>query len=909
MENIQIIKAKYRHRFVAVLYAVSFFFVLFCLCYPQKCVSKQQFTTTYKQDAYQINRLPEVLSDRPRMLLRALPWKHGPDLKTLRQWSKNGPIKNFLRRKPWNPKPGFESGFRYLLTGEEKYVRPIIEMMKSKKNYWPGRLYGLAVLYDWMFNHPSFSEKEKHIVELKMVSWAEQAIKHGQKYHDMWSHFGYRPILDVAAAGLSLSGRKKEAIRYMAMARGYMEKTFFPGWRNNSGAWQGGWDYYRQGASNLFKLIAIWSSATNEDLFELIASDGGDWVRDHMYYLMYAKYPDHSPMDTSGFGRTPDQKGGTQTLLLLARAYQDRNAQAHLRWRNQWGWRLGIDQYLYWFPADSKQENKMSSLPLTKAWGKQGLGYVQMRSGWKPGDTIIDFKCGDYFWSHHYENENAFTIYRKGRLAIQSGIYSGAYWGDHVLQYYRPTIGSNSILVIQPGETTWVPPKLAKKYNVQNEKGYIANFGGQRSCYIHPVVGSAETCFTWEKYLYRKHNDHHFETGDITAYEVASRYAYTMGDATLAYNTPKYTFPRNTPKLDLFTRQMVFLDKKYILMFDRVQSLKPSYEKRWLLHSVGEPKIEGTLLNKEVPNHIETYSAGNVIIENEGGRLFCKTLFKNEFKVRKVGGGARISDIKPASSNLGKANLNGRIKGQYKRVSPFIATEQAIVENWEIKFIDPVTFTIKGSITGDDGKGSLAGKKNKRFISKSGRIFIPKKQWNGTPSKGDTFTFSVLSPSHRFWADGKNHPPPRAKGLVKQFGEGTPLDPGNWRIEVIPKSGSKYNYFLHFLYPCDRNPSGVSPMVRDVESSNGVFKGAAVKDWIVLFQNSKPFKEKTEYRVEQPGKKNHLLLGLQPVKQYAITLKPPGRDDTTKVVTASENGTLSFVSDGSTHVEIAMKRL
>lgn len=244
-----------------------------------------------------------------------------------------------------------------------------------------------------------------------------------------------------------------------------------------------------------------------------------------------------------------------------------------------------------------------------------------MRSGWGKGDTIIDFKCGDYFWSHQFQNQGSFTIYRKGKLAIRSGIYD-SYWGNHMQFYYRPTVGSNSMLVIQPGEASWIPPEVAKQYGIPNNNGYIKKWGGQRVCYMIPKYGSAETCFSFDKYLYRKDHEHHFETGDIKSYEVTDRYSYVYGDATAAYNNPHFSYPGNKPKLDFSTREMVFLDKKYLVMFDRVNALDPDYQKRWLLHSIGEPQINGLALKTEKKGHIETYSAGLVRIDNEGGYAF-----------------------------------------------------------------------------------------------------------------------------------------------------------------------------------------------------------------------------------------------------------------------------------------------
>ena len=79
---------------------------------------------------------------------------------------------------------------------------------------------------------------------------------------------------------------------------------------------------------------------------------------------------------------------------------------------------------------DEETDAKRPKLPLTspwsKLWGRQGPGYVQMRSkGWAKDSTVIEFKCGDFVWTHsHLNHSNSFCIYHKGRLAVQSGTYA-----------------------------------------------------------------------------------------------------------------------------------------------------------------------------------------------------------------------------------------------------------------------------------------------------------------------------------------------------------------------------------------------------------------------------------------------------------------------------------------------------
>ena len=556
---------------------------------------------------------------------------------------------------------------------------------------------------------------------------------------------------------------------------------------------------------------------------------------------------------------------------------------------------------MYYTPEMRKQGPVQCSLPLTQLWGRKGLGYVQMRSGWGKGDTIIDFKCGDYFWSHQFQNQGSFTIYRKGKLAIQSGVYD-SYWGDHVQFYYRPTVGSNSILVIQPSETSWIPPNVAKRYGIPNKNGYFKEWGGQRVCYTIPKYGSAETCFSFEKYLYRKNHQHHFETGDIKAYEMTDRYSYVYGDATAAYNNPNFSYPGNKPKLDLCTREMVFLDKKYLVVFDRVDALEPEYQKRWLLHSIGEPEINAPVIKAEEKGHIETYSAGLVRIDNEGGTLFCQTLFSKDYYVRKVGGCATVTEAKPDQANKGDMTLSTRIHGKYERLSNTIASDMAKQEQWVLEFIDDTHFKATGSSTGEDGIGTYKGKKSAPFISKSRSLFIPQQNWNGKPQKGDKFSFSVTSRSYRFWVNGKNHAP-IVKKVYQILKDGSRVDPGNWRIEVSPREQRRFDTFLHLLYPCDREKA-IPPRGEGIKSENGLLTGLLIDKWVVLFGTKGLLESNVTYTVKKSGKVANLLLDLEKSKTYKFSI-PYARGNSRKMeMKSSKDGTLFFYTNGLCRIEL-----
>ena len=843
------------------------------------------FSRTYQQES--LTSIPEILPNHPRLFLRSTSWSNGPSLADLKTVRDREPWKTWLRQKTQgSPTQGW--ALRYLLTQEESLIPPIIDYMKKVK-YWPGYLATVAVCYDWIYHSPSFSSEDKIIIEKKMVQMAEQAITAGEEYNDMWSHFAYRPAVDIAFAGLALWGHRPEAEKYIRYGGGYIKKNFFIGWQRTGGAYQGGWVYYSQGAQALVEFVAAWSSATKENLYEEIAKNYGNWLIEHMYYLIYATYPDKTLVDTAGFSYTPRITGFNSTLIIAA-AYQNKDGIAYLRrlggdlthWEYDWWPYLFFTPQLRNFPVETPE------MLLTRLWGRNGVGYVQMRSGWKEGDSIIDFKCGDYFWSHTFLNQNSFTIYRKGRLVIQSGIYADVhYGGPFMTNYYRRTIGSNSILVGMPEE----------KFYYFNK--WFNEPGGQREIYLPPPEGNPETCFTHAEYLSRLNSRNHFETGDIKAFEVTDRYSYVCGDATMAYNNPTFSYPENKPKIDLFTRQLVFLDKKYLIIFDKVNSLSPEYEKKWLLHSIGEPQFGEKPVQVEYPGHQEVYKSGTVRIDNQGGTLYCQTMFPDEFLIRKVGGSATVTAAKADAGNKGNAVLRTTIEGKYARVSPTIASDGAQKEDWIIEFIDQEHFKIRGSITGEDGMGS---QKDSMFISNSQSIFFLKDNWSGVAQEGDKFYFSVTSPSHRFWANGKNQKP-SMKQFIDVLKVGSHIDPGNWRIEVFPRKKEKFDTFLHFLYPCDRDTPN-PPLAKGVVTSDNIMKGLSVDNWIVLFRNKGTIDHDIKYDIKNRDNTMNLLLDMKPEKPYMVNIIKGASESHKQRIVSSKEGTLFFTANDPCRIKI-----
>lgn len=210
----------------------------------------------------------------------------------------------------------------------------------------------------------------------------------------------------------------------------------------------------------------------------------------------------------------------------------------------------------------------------------KNMGQVFMRSGSGDDDTYALFTAGGILTQHrHYDNNN-FVIFKKGYLAMDTGTRPQP--GLHLSHYYCRTVAHNCITIKMPGEKM---PNYWGGAALSEEDLPVPNDGGQNN-----LLGS-----------------------EVIAFDEKDLYVYIASDATNSYHEDK---------AELVLRQFVFLPPNHFVVFDRVNSTKPEYKKRWLLHTATEPAIKG---NEFYVDHWE-------------GRLFCKTLFPENAVLTKIGG-------------------------------------------------------------------------------------------------------------------------------------------------------------------------------------------------------------------------------------------------------------------------------
>jgi hypothetical protein len=434
----------------------------------------------------------------------------------------------------------------------------------------------------------------------------------------------------------------------------------------------------------------------------------------------------------------------------------------------------------------------------------EGAGVVMMRSSWDdPAGTLLWFKASSHFLIHSHKDQGSFQVYKKGWLAIDSGQYEET---PHLGNYTMRTVAHNSLLIYSPGEI------LNKDKADPVWVGY-ANDGGQR--WVHPTLTATAV------------NDIEHYLGGITKFEtVSGAYDYVHADITRSYNCLYVTNDGHRPKVSLVTRSLFFLrPDEYIVVFDRVASTKAEYPKRWLLHSVYRPEVDGKETfdgvipySQKIPGKPEGVSLrGNIrggISESRDtstvtikgwnfgpsdGRLVCRTLLPAKHITRVVGGsdprGVRMTKLaKPykEGGTIVVEDVNGfeiedlvylgETKMPYSygnHGSPHWPVDDVLYQGWgRIQSVDPKAKTITMV----------------RYAYN-----IPNLPEGAVVMRSDhanSKAFEFMDAEYKQW---------------RMYGEDAAnagpfyMQHGCWRIEVEPIEQKTGDVFLHVMLPCDKD--------------------------------------------------------------------------------------------------------
>ena len=481
-------------------------------------------------------------------------------------------------RRPSNDMLGWALSWR--LTEQSAFANRAIAEMRSKRLPAGGKASRTWVDYarwslafDWLFDYPAFDRALRDRIAHNLVD-GTSAILASPAFADpsrvQYHNYDLR-YLALAAFPLAAVEGYSDFDERCRPLRAKTEKAFanildVTNLVTPEGSYHESLDYMRITWASLTLLSELQRTAHGVDPahhFPLFRNIGDTYL--------YKLLPDGTP-SREGDNEYPILDSRDTALLGYAvNRFKDPYSAWLLRKSGFFSkeWVLPVLEFLWDDPEVAPRDPALASeseLPRQRYF--PGVGHLVIRNGWKPDSTWIEFDCGPYFSKHQHLDQNQFTIYHKGYLAIDSGADYTDTESPHYLNYYRRTVAHNSVLVFDPSE------KFFWSENVLP----AVNDGGQRmdSARFWNTVRGRED---WD----RTHDLWNVGSMRVIDY-VPDQYHYAMGDASRAYSSRK---------LRRFTREIVYVPGPDVFfVFDRVVSQNPTFRKAWLLHGVNQPSVD-----------------------------------------------------------------------------------------------------------------------------------------------------------------------------------------------------------------------------------------------------------------------------------------------------------------------------
>ena len=498
----------------------------------------------------------------------------------------------------------------------------------------------VALGLDWCFDGLTIEQRKLAADHLKtalrkiVVPWQTREVS-------PFGNFDIRGWSGLMAAALAVGDFDDEGRELMLAAQKHWEAThgsalgILPG-----GGWPEGEIYAAIiTPPHVLTADAISTATKNVDCFKTTP-----WYRNRLSYYMHASGPtiEDGSWRCSSQGDAERNRGEffayehvTQTVLMDALAGTPEAAEARYRFNElaaAGGFpisdRMNAGGSLL-IKALFNDPNQPAQPPVARAYYAPGTETTCIRGDWTRDAAWLLFQCGPRFTYHQHQDQGMFCIFKKGDLAIDSGVYDGgglASLNNNMGAYYTRSIAHNVILFYNPAEI----------FNSYRSGMTVRNDGGERTWL--PVSNTASPRSFVENFFT-------YDTGHVIAFEETPGYAYVAGDVTKAYNSTHYATPGNIPKLREWTRQIVFVRKSgegtndLIIIFDRTETTLPDFEKKWLLHCLNEPEVDGKAT--EVSEGEFVHDGSNAVITAGEGKLFCRTLLPAAHRIRKLGTAAK----------------------------------------------------------------------------------------------------------------------------------------------------------------------------------------------------------------------------------------------------------------------------
>jgi len=601
----------------------------------------------------------------------------------------------------------------------------------------------MALAFDWIYDGLTPSERSTIMANIK--KWADAAVNFlNTGGPDINHNYSYMALRSIGEAGLVLKGESG----YDAIADGYLAKADL--WlegqgralqtlQAKEGTWSEGNHYnYMESLRHVIFVCQAYRTASNRNYFTIVQNSYGNFFVKMGQFYIYNMRPDFTWERIGDIGqpKTLPHNEIQHAVEALALGLNDATTRSMLRsFSDQMTYYCGsraIHRYYKWgmmmfYDKNIPTTPSYAELPLATRMAAGTFEQAVFRSGWAEDDTMITFLSGNHFTDHQHFDKGHFQIYHKGGLTCDAGTYDSLD-SSHGRAYACRTVAHNGLLVFNPSETF---------------PGGFLNAGGQR------VIRGAQNNTTWDIYLANLQTKH-FDAADMEAFQYdddGERFSYARGELSGAY----------TDKVSLCNRQLLYLNQKdYLVVYDRVTSSDASYEKKWLLHSMEAPIVDGVTPSPGItpfssPSGVRIDRTGSQDIGgrtvNYSGRLFFCPVLPASNDLTVIGGSGYEYYVNGANYPPSGAAGAPREPGNWRvEISPqSAATEDKFMVAFQIA--DTTTPSMVGVEALDLPAAGLTGAKF-NDLSEEQVVLFSRSQAGGPVSLPLSYSVATSAPSY-----------------------------------------------------------------------------------------------------------------------------------------------------------------
>jgi hypothetical protein len=502
----------------------------------------------------------EVRTERPRIWIRADRW-NGPSVPDLKTW--------FERPDYRQRGVAGHKDLQYVVQGDEAAGAAAVAHLGKMRigggspSYTGAQAQRMAARYDWLRRHPAFTDEVREAVVARLEKWGDFYLRYVTRAGAPIYYSRYPGAIGgLTVIGLALHGDSPKADAYIAGA--YKALVEYGKARQyEDGASAGGTYSIHHAFPDLARAVAAFESATDAKLLDFIREKQGNWLERQLLWQIWSTRPNGYFVKEGDLWQQPDSRQTRMQVDVVTRLLRHGHGRAHADWMHErWGRRDYHRAYVWNFFVFNHPEVKripLRALGRAELFGRDCHGYVFFRSGWGMGDTYVFFRCGEGLDVHSNRGAGGFDLFRHRTLAERANRdYPKS--DDHI-RY------SNVIV-----------------FNGHNHR---------------TSEMKTDVPLDFDAFLRRKKR-RNVEWASIVEHEVTDAFARVKGDLSAAVRQDCKTW----------TRELVFLGYKYLVVLDRVETLKPGTQQQWQLHFCAKPKRDGPLAYATVGD----------------GRLFCRTL-------------------------------------------------------------------------------------------------------------------------------------------------------------------------------------------------------------------------------------------------------------------------------------------